>query len=103
LLPRIVARIVQAHNGQHTALVHEKLIARSHHRVPLVEPMIQWPRRIIGQALRSQIIFSSLLASLRGTMFEILADLGGAITDFVGKAIDVFGSFPAIQHSSHAK
>ena len=27
-------------------------------------------------------------------MFEILAGLGGAITDFGGGAIDVFGSFP---------
>jgi hypothetical protein len=65
--------------------------------------MVQRPRRIIGQALRSHIIFANLLASLRGTMFEILAQLGGAITDFVGGAIDVFGSFPDVQHSCHAK
>jgi hypothetical protein len=45
--------------------------------------MVQRPRRIIGQALRSHIIFANLLASLRGTMFEILAQLGGAITDFI--------------------
>jgi hypothetical protein len=58
---------------------------------------------MIRQALRSHIIVDSLLASQRGTIFEILAQLGGAFTDFGGGAIDVFGSFPDVQHSSHAK
>lgn len=64
--------------------------------------MVQRPRSLIGQALRLHIIFASLLASLRGTMFEILTQLGGAITDLVGEAIDVFGPFPDVQHLSHA-
>jgi hypothetical protein len=101
LLPRIVARIVEAHNGQHT--VDDQFITRLHHSVPLVERMVQPPRCIIGQALRSHIIVDSLLASQRGTIFENLAHLGGAITDFIGGAIDVFGSFPDVQHASHAK
>jgi hypothetical protein len=83
LLPRIVARIVQAHNAQHTALVHEQLIARSDHRVPLVERMVQRPRHIVGQALRPHLIVDSMLATPRGITFEILAHLSSAIMDFV--------------------
>jgi hypothetical protein len=36
------------------------------------------------------IIVDSLLASQQGAIFEVLAQLGGAITDFVDEAIDVF-------------
>src|SRR5215472_6035279 len=90
----MVARIVQAHNGQHTMPVHEELIARWHQRVPLIERMR--PRRIIGQACTR---ISSLKASLRateGSCLRFSCTLAASSRISLAGAIDVFGSFPDV-------
>src|ERR1700722_12123845 len=66
------------------------------HHVPLTKRMVQRPRHIVGQALRSHPIVDSVLTAQREITLEILAHLGGTTMDFVGGTIDVFGSPPDI-------
>ena len=66
-------------------------VGRKRHDMTLAERMVQRPRHIVGQTLRSQLIIDRVLAAERGIAFEILAHLGRAIEDFVGGTADVFG------------
>jgi hypothetical protein len=58
--------------------------------------MVQRPRHIVGQAFRSHLVIDGVLAAQRGIAFEILTHVGGTVMDFVGGAIDIFGSPPDI-------
>ena len=62
----------------------------------LAERMVQRPRHVIGQAICAHLVIDGVLAAQRRIAFEILAQLGGAIIDFVARTIDVFGSPPDI-------
>ena len=66
------------------------------HDMPLAERMVQRPRHIVGQSLRSHLIVDRVLTTQRGITFEILAHLGDTIKDFVGGTIDVFRSLSNI-------
>jgi hypothetical protein len=45
---------------------------------------------------RPHLVVDGVLATQRRVAFEILAYLGGTVMDFIGRAIDVFGSPPDI-------
>ena len=66
------------------------------HDVPLAERMVQRPCHIVGQAFGPHLVIDGVLAAQRGIALELLAQLGGAINDFAGRAADVFGSLADI-------
>jgi NADPH:quinone reductase-like Zn-dependent oxidoreductase len=69
------------------------------HGGPEVLQLVELPEVHAG---RGQVRIRNHAATVNPTDVGV-AQLGGAITDSVGGAIDVFGSFPDVQHSSHAK
>src|ERR1700754_1640646 len=60
--------------------------------VLLAERMTHRPCDVVGQALRPHFVIDRVLAAQGGIAFEILPVLGGAITNFIGRTADVFGS-----------
>jgi hypothetical protein len=64
--------------------------------MPLAERMVQRPRHIVGQAFCAHLIVDGVLAAQRVVAFEILAHFGGAVMNFVGRTVDVFGSLSDI-------
>src|SRR5271167_4456967 len=66
------------------------------HDMPLAERMVEWPRHVIGQALRPHLSIDGVLAAQRRIAFEILAHFSRTFMDFAGRTCDVFGSLPDI-------
>jgi hypothetical protein len=62
----------------------------------LAEGMVQRPRHIVGQPFRPHLVIDGVLAAQRRIAFEVLSYLRGAVMDFVGGTVDVFGPLPDI-------